>query len=235
LYKDKKILSIQNIEFETLGMFEELFQSDGYQIENINAQSESIPIRGQDYEAIVILGGPMSVYDKPSYIEKEQNLVRDALKTKVPVLGICLGSQIIAQATGGNVYKGRKKEIGWYNVNLNHKVQYDLFKGFKGKTMQVFQWHGDTYDLPSSAAIVASSEFYPQAFKVGTAIGIQFHLEVNYKMIAMWIQEYEEEVSKENINPEHILSNRKRDFDDLYERCKMFYSNFSRMINPNQT
>jgi GMP synthase (glutamine-hydrolysing) len=233
MHRNKKILSIQNIDFETLGTFEELFESDGYQVENIKAQSELIPLRGEDYEAIVILGGPMSVYDKPTYIEKEQYLVRDAIKTKVPVLGICLGSQIIAQATGGKVYKGRKKEIGWYNVTLNHNVPYDLFKGFKGKTMQVFQWHGDTYDLPSSATILAFSEFYPQAFKVGTAIGIQFHLEVNYKTIEMWIQEYGDEIHKENINPERILSNRKRDFDDLYNRCKMVYSNFCKMINPN--
>ena len=232
--KNKKILSIQNIEFETLGTFEELFQSDGYRIENINAQIESIPMHEKDYDAIVILGGPMSVYDKLSYLEKEQQLIRDAIKSKVPVLGICLGSQLIAQATGGNVYKGQKKEIGWHNVTLNHNMQYDLFKGVKGKTMQVFQWHGDTYDLPSSATLMAYSEFYPQAFTVGTAVGIQFHLEVNYKTIEKWIQEYGEEISKENIKSEHILSGRKdMDIKALYDKCKMVYSNFSRIMTSN--
>ena len=234
LSKNKKILSIQNIEFETLGTFEELFQSDGYRIKNINAQTESIPTHWKDYDAIVILGGPMSVYDKLGYLEKEQQLVRDAVKSRIPVLGICLGSQIIAQATGGNVYKGRKKEIGWRNVILNHSMEYDLFKGIKGKTMQVFQWHGDTYDLPSSATLMAYSEFYPQAFRVGTAIGIQFHLEVNYKTIEKWIEEYEEEISKENMKPEHILSERNdTDIKDLYYNCKMVYSNFSKIMNSN--
>lgn len=224
-----KILSIQNIEFETLGSLEELIQSDGYEIENIEAQTEPMPQNTGDYTAIIILGGPMAVYDNLGYIVKEQELIRDAIKNKVPVLGICLGSQLIAQAAGGNVYKGSKKEIGWYNVTLNHNGQNDLFKDIKSKTMRVFQWHGDTYDLPSTATIMASSELYPQAFRIGTAVGIQFHLEVNYKMIERWIHEYRQELNNENIKPENILSDTK-DIEDLYDECKVVYSNFSKLI-----
>lgn len=220
-----KILSIQNIEFETLGSLEELIQSDGYEIENIEAQTEPMPQNTGDYTAIIILGGPMAVYDNLGYIVKEQELIRDAIKNKVPVLGICLGSQLIAQAAGGNVYKGSKKEIGWYNVTLNHNGQNDLFKDIKSKTMRVFQWHGDTYDLPSTATIMASSELYPQAFRIGTAVGIQFHLEVNYEMIKRWIHEYRQELNNENIKPENILSDTK-DIEDLYDKCKVVYSNF---------
>jgi GMP synthase-like glutamine amidotransferase len=232
MHTNKKILSIQNIDFETLGTFEELFESDGYQVENIKAQSESIPLRGEDYEAIVILGGPMSVYDKPTYIEKEQYLVRDAIKNKVPVLGICLGSQLIAQATGGRVYRGTKKEIGWFNVTLTPNGHKSLFKGIKAKTMRVFQWHGDTYDLPPTANIMAFSKLYPQAFKIGSAIGIQFHLEVNRNMIERWIQEYSEEIKKEHIKSDDILlPNKAKEIIDLYDRCKVVYSNFSQMIN----
>lgn len=224
-----KILSIQNIEFETLGSLEELIQSDGYEIENIEAQTEPMPQNTGDYTAIIILGGPMAVYDNLGYIVKEQELIRDAIKNKVPVLGICLGSQLIAQAAGGNVYKGSKKEIGWYNVTLNHNGQNDLFKDIKSKTMRVFQWHGDTYDLPSTATIMASSELYPQAFRIGTAVGIQFHLEVNYEMIKRWIHEYRQELNNENIKPENILSDTK-DIKDLYDECKVVYSNFSKLI-----
>jgi GMP synthase-like glutamine amidotransferase len=171
----------------------------------------------------------MSVYDNLGYIVKEQELIRDAIKNKVPVLGICLGSQLIAQAAGGNVYKGSKKEIGWYNVTLNHNDQNDLFKDIKSKTMQVFQWHGDTYDLPSTATVMASSELYPQAFRIGTAVGIQFHLEVNYKMIERWTHEYLQELNNENIKPENILSATK-DVEDLYDKCKVVYSNFAKLM-----
>ena len=223
------ILSIQNIEFETLGSLEELIQSDGYVIENIEAQTEPMPQNTGDYTAIIILGGPMSVYDNLGYIVKEQELIRDAIKNKVPVLGICLGSQLIAQATGGNVYKGSKKEIGWYNVTLNHNGQNDLFKDIKSKTMRVFQWHGDTYDLPSTATIMASSELYPQAFRIGTAVGIQFHLEVNYEMIKRWTHEYRQELNNEKIMSENILSDTK-DIEDLFDKCKVVYSNFTKLM-----
>ena len=225
-----KVLSIQNIQFETLGSLEELIQSDGYQIENVEAQYiESIPQNAREYTAIIILGGPMAVYDNLAYIVKEQELIRDAIKNKVPVLGICLGSQLIAQAAGGNVYKGSKKEIGWYNVTLNHNGQNDLFKNIKNKTMRVFQWHGDTYDLPSTATIMASSELYPQAFRIGTAVGIQFHLEVNYKMIERWTHEYRQELNNENIKAENILSATK-DIEDLHDKCKVVYSNFAKLM-----
>ena len=227
----KKVLSIQNIEFETLGTLKDLFESDGYQIENIEAQTEIIPSKADRYKAIVILGGPMAVYDGMSYIKKEQELIRDAIKNKIPVLGICLGSQIIAQATGGKVYKGSKKEIGWYNVNLSLNGYKDLFKGIKNKTMRVFQWHGDTFDLPSTAVILASSNLYPQAFKIGSAVGIQFHLEINREMIQRWIYEYRQEINNENIKPESIYSDKKyKDIEELYGRCKVLYSNFSKMI-----
>lgn len=110
-----------------------------------------------------------------------------------------MGSQLIAQTIGGNVYKGRKKEIGWSNVMLNQAGYKDLFKGINTKSIKVFQWHGDTYDLPAKATIMASSKLYPQAFRFGSAIGIQFHMEVNGEMIQRWAEEYSQELKRERI------------------------------------
>jgi GMP synthase (glutamine-hydrolysing) len=229
---NKKILSIKNINFETLGNFEKLFHLDGYQIENLEAQTDPIPINADEYVAVVILGGPMAVYNNISYLLKEEKLIRNAIKNKVPVLGICLGSQLIAQAIGGRVYRGPKKEIGWFDVFLTPDGHKSLFKGVRDKTMRVFQWHGDTYDLPYTASIMASSTLYPQAFKFGSAIGLQFHLEVNSEMIQRWLLEYADEVNKEHINPKDILlSNKAKEIVNLSNISKVVYSNFSKTID----
>jgi GMP synthase (glutamine-hydrolysing) len=227
---NNKILSIQNIGFETLGTLGELIRSDGYQVENIEAQKETVPNNAERYAAIIILGGPMSVYDNVGYLKREQELIRSALKLEIPVLGICLGSQLIAQAIGGNVYKGGKTEIGWSNVMLNQAGYKDLFKGINTKNITVFQWHGDTYDLPPKATIMASSKLYPQAFRFGSAIGIQFHMEVNREMIQRWAEEYSQELKRERIELTELLNHKDHEIKQLFERCKVVYSNFSTMI-----
>ncbi|HYT44027.1 MAG TPA: type 1 glutamine amidotransferase [Methylomirabilota bacterium] len=227
---DNKILSIKNINFETLGTLRELIRSDGYQIENIEAQNEAVPTNAKRYAAIIILGGPMAVYDNVLYLKREQQLIRNALKLEIPVLGICLGSQLIAQAIGGNVHKGGKKEIGWSNVMLNHSGYNDLFKGINTKSIKVFQWHGDTYDLPPKAIIMASSKLYPQAFRFGSVFGIQFHMEVNAEMIRRWAEEYSQELKRERIKLTDLLNHKDDEIKELFERCKVVYSNFSKII-----
>ena len=227
---DNKILSIQNINFETLGTLTELIRSDGYRIENIVAEKEAVPTDAKRYAAIIILGGPMAVYDNVLYLKREQQLIRNALKLEIPVLGICLGSQLIAQAIGGNVHKGGKKEIGWSNVMLNHSGYNDLFKGINTKSIKVFQWHGDTYDLPPKATIMASSKLYPQAFRFGSVFGIQFHMEVNAEMIRRWAEEYSQELKRERIKLTDLLNHKDDEIKELFERCKVVYSNFSKII-----
>jgi GMP synthase (glutamine-hydrolysing) len=228
---ENTILSIQNISFETVGTLEELIRCDGYRIDNIQAHTDPLPNNVQHYAAIIILGGPMAVYDNVKYLKKEQELIKQALKNEVPVLGICLGSQLIAQAIGGKVYKGGKKEIGWSTVEINSAGLVDLFKGINTQEIEVFQWHGDTYDLPPNAPIMASSKLYTQAFRFGSAIGIQFHLEITDKMIRRWAQEYAKELECERIDPKDLLVQKDHELRELRERCKMVYSNFSKMIN----
>jgi GMP synthase-like glutamine amidotransferase len=227
---DKKILSIQNISFETLGTLEGLIRSDGYLIEKIEAQKEPVPNNVKQYAAIIILGGPMGVYDNAEYLKGEQELIRQALRHEVPLLGICLGSQLIAQAIGGKVYKGAKKEIGWSEVMINQAGLSGLFKGVNTHKIKVFQWHGDTYDLPPKATIMASSKLYPQAFRFESAFGIQFHLEINDEMISRWVEEYAKELESERIEPVELLARKDHDLNELRERCKVVYSNFSRII-----
>lgn len=225
----QKVLSVQNIACETLGTLEQMFTSDGFEIEKINAQNDPIPSNSKDYAAIIILGGPMAVYDGLPHFQREQELIRDAIKNDTHVLGVCLGSQLIAQAAGGRVYKGRQKEIGWSSVYVTPASSNDIFRGVTDRTIRVFQWHGDTYDLPSNAKMLAYSDLYPQAFRIGSAVGIQFHLEVDRNLIESWMKEYAAEVSAEKINPENILPG-PGDIEQLAARCRLVYSNFTKVL-----
>ena len=220
---------MQNIACETLGTLEQMFKTDGFEIENVDAKSDPVPESSKGYNAIVILGGPVAVYDNLQYLEREQDLIRDAIGNNTPVLGVCLGSQLIAQAAGGRVYKGKKKEIGWYDVYVTPASSNDIFRGVTDKTIRVFQWHGDTYDLPTNAKILAYSDLYPQAFRIGSAVGIQFHLEVDGRIIQSWMREYGAEMSAEKINPESVLPT-PSDVEQLAARCRLAYNNFSKVL-----
>ena len=224
-----KILSVQNIGCETLGLLEQMFVHDGYSVQKVNAQNDPLPSSPLGYDTIVILGGPMSVYDNFPYLKKERELISNAIKNDIPVLGICLGSQLIAQAAGGRVYKGKKKEIGWSNVYLTPASSNDIFRGFTDKAIRIFQWHGDTYDLPADAKILAYSDLYPQAFRIGSAVGIQFHFEVDEPLIQTWMKEYSAELIAEKIKPESILP-AACELEELAVRCRHIYNNFSRVL-----
>lgn len=227
----EKVLSIQNIECETLGTFEDLLESEGYALHKIKALKDPMPKSANDFSAIIILGGPMSVYEGIGYLNEEQALIKDAVQKTVPTLGICLGSQLIAGALGGTVYKGTKKEIGWYDIHITGAGYNNLFKGFDQKQLRVFQWHGDTYTLPPNTEILAYSDLYPQAFRIGSAYGLQFHIEVTLDMIRAWIQEYKEEIDREALRPEKILPKNDLEIQELISKCKQLCSNFSEIVS----
>ena len=222
-----KILAVQNIECETLGSLEAMLRSDGCEIEIVKAPVDHVPQACDDYSGVVILGGPMAAYDDLSYLHKEQNLIRSAMRSDIPLLGICLGSQLIAQAAGGRVFKGSKKEIGWHDIMLTGTGHSDVFRGIdKEKRARVFQWHGDTYDLPANAKLLAKNELYPQAFRVGSAVGIQFHLEVDQQLINRWSREYGNELKAEGLALDDLLA-KGNEQAKLESMCRIVYSNFA--------
>lgn len=151
---------------------------------------DGLPRHTSDLEGLIIMGGPMSVDDIHEYpfLLPEVELIEKTLSLNKPVLGICLGAQLMAKALDARVYANRVKEVGWHGIELTKAASSDpLFSVFPSP-MAVFHWHEDTFDLPKNAVHLArSSRCENQAFRWGNnAYGLQFHLEVTPAMIQDW-------------------------------------------------
>ncbi|MBA3749788.1 MAG: gamma-glutamyl-gamma-aminobutyrate hydrolase family protein [Nitrosopumilus sp.] len=228
--KSNEILAIQNISCESLGNFKKFLLDDGYRIKEILAPNQAIPDNIENFDAVFILGGPMSVNDNINYLLKEKQLIINSINHGIPVLGICLGSQLIADSCGGKVYRGTKKEIGWSYVQVTKDGEDSMFKNISDKKLEVFQWHGDTYMLPYDASIFSYSNLYVQSFKYKTAYGIQFHLEVTKQMIFDWIKEYRSEIQSENIEKQDLINGIDKKVTELTKYAKIVYKNFISIV-----
>jgi GMP synthase-like glutamine amidotransferase len=191
------VLIIKHIEVEGPGSIEYCLRQEkiSYQIFNLKP---GVPLpRLDDLTHIVLLGGPMNVYEEDRYpfLREEDLFIKEAIQRGKSILGICLGAQLIAKALGANVFKAPVKEIGWYDVSLTRIGSIDPLFSKLPKTFSVFQWHEDTFEIPHSAILIATSALVPcQAFRYGdNAFGLQFHLEVTQEMIRQWMETYEEE------------------------------------------
>ena len=218
------VLLVQNTRIEGSGYLGELLSNDGFDITSINAKHEIIP--DKKFSLVVILGAPESANDNLPYLVEEQKLIKNSVNAHVPVLGICLGSQLIAKTFGAKVYKGPTKEIGFYH-DLTISNNSKLFDGFQNP-FSVFHWHGDTFDLPTGATRLALSENYPnQAFQYKSAIGLQFHLEVNAQMVNLWLDKTEQKLQQiPYIDPQKIRSEIDENISTVKCNMENFYNNF---------
>ncbi len=218
------VLLVQNTKTEGSGYLGDLLNNDGFEITLVNAKHEPLPKK--DFSLVVILGAPESANDDLPYLQAEQQLIKNCVEKNIPVLGICLGSQLIAKTFGAKVYRGSLKEIGFYNDLKIHNDNL-FFSGFKNP-FTVFHWHVDTFDLPENAVRLASSEHYlNQAFQYKSAVGLQFHLEVNEEMINFWLDKTEEELQKiPYINTQKIRLDINENISTVKSNMKNFYNNF---------
>lgn len=230
-----EFLVLQHIECEDLGTIGPAMSGRGIGAKYIRLfDGEPVPQDIERYAGIIILGGPMNVYeeDEYPYLKDEDMLIKKAIHKGSPVLGICLGGQLIAKATGAFVKKGTKKEIGWYKLNLTQGGKEDKAFGRLPEEITVFQWHGDTFDIPQGAKHLAGSELFPnQAYRVSNNIyGLQFHLEVTEKTINKWIAEYQDELAAlDYINADQIIKDTSHYIDNLSKYAELFYDKFFSM------
>ena len=201
---------LQHIHCETPGIISDCLQSANIDMRFVRTfERNPIPSNLDTQAGLIVMGGPMSVYDHDQFpfLLEEQRLIEEALKDDKPVLGVCLGSQLLAATLGAEVKSGAQKEIGWHPVTLTEYAATDaLWKELPAR-FTAYHWHGDVYDLPQGAVSLASSELTPcQGFRYGTnAYGFLFHMEVTEKIIKNMVAEFQDELEEQCITAGSII------------------------------
>lgn len=189
---DKKVAAIRHIGFEGLGSFEWVLKARGYTVHYYDAAIHSLDaLRSVDYDLVVVLGGPIGVHDEARFpfLTTELQIIEQRLQRNLPVLGVCLGAQLLAKALGARVYAGHAKEIGWGALTCPDREANPLADALSLCDGNVFHWHGDTFELPEGAKRLASSALYEnQSFSYNdTAMALQFHLEFCHADLENWL------------------------------------------------
>jgi GMP synthase-like glutamine amidotransferase len=184
-----KVLAFRHVPFEGIGRIAPLLEERGIACDYADLYQEGAAAPDiAAYDGLIFMGGPMSANDPLPYLDRERALIARAAERGQPLLGVCLGSQLIARSLGADVHRNPEKEIGWFDLHFTGDAAKDaLFAGIPGPET-VFHWHSDTWELPPGAVRLAwSRACVNQAFRAGNNIyGLQFHLEVTPAMIADW-------------------------------------------------
>lgn len=225
-----KLLVLQHVAWEILGTLDPLLRSYGFRNRYVNfGRCADAQPSLDGYHGLAILGGPMSVdeIDAHPNLETEMGVIRDAIERGIPTLGICLGAQLIAKTLGAAVSPNPVKEIGWYDVSVSEAGRQDPLLSHFGATEKIFQWHGDTFDIPDGAVhLAASPTCRNQAFRYGDRVyGLQFHLEVDQPLIERWLDvpEHRKELEQlDGTSPGRVLAETSRHVArgrELSDRC----------------
>ena len=193
----KEILVFRHFPTEGPGYLAEFLDRRGLAHRTVKVdQGEAIPESIADITGLVFMGGPMSVNDPLPWIPKSLNLIRQAVAADVPVLGHCLGSQLMSKALGGRVQRHRVKEIGWLPVYAVKSPETGKWLNGLPSQLEVFHWHGETFSLPPGAThILRSRHCRNQGFTIGKSLGLQCHIEMTPALVRTWARAGQAEIA----------------------------------------
>jgi len=208
----KHVYVLQHHACEDLGTIASALRNAGVKPDNVRSfEGEPVPREMGNAAGLIVMGGPQSTYQlaRFPYLRKEIRLIGDALERGRPILGVCLGSQLLAATLGASVYPGRKKEIGWNRVTLADLAAGDALFTNTPKSFVGFHWHGDVFDLPRGSTLLASSALTAhQAFRHGgNAYGLLFHMEVTKPQIQTMVETFSDELRDAGLNGSAIKLN----------------------------
>jgi GMP synthase (glutamine-hydrolysing) len=207
-----KIYILQHHPVENLGTIADALEGAALAWQYVRvADGQPVPSNMKGAGGLIVMGGPMGVYqtDRYPWLRDEMRLIEDAMKLKLPVLGVCLGAQILAAALGAKVDRNPSgKEIGWHPIRLSDSAKEDRLMRDLPATMTPFHWHGDIFDLPPGAVSLASSDKTPcQAFRMSDkAYGFQFHIEVTPDGVAAMADAFAKELVREKIPADRMIA-----------------------------
>jgi GMP synthase (glutamine-hydrolysing) len=207
-YMTRNVYVIRHVAFEDLGWWDEELRAFG-QLRYLQAGVDDLSVCiKEEPELLIVLGGPISAYEVEQYpfISDELEVIRHRLELKRPLLGICLGAQLIAAAAGARVYSSGTKEIGWGPTKLTSAGESSCLRHLAAVNHTVLHWHGDTFDLPSNATLLASTALTKnQAFAIGrNTLALQFHIEVDPRKIDTWLIGHTCELGSAGIKPTEL-------------------------------
>jgi GMP synthase (glutamine-hydrolysing) len=231
----RPVLAVQHTPVETLGTLEEALRGADVPLAYLRThEGEPVPESAGSLGGLVVLGGPMGVYETELYphLEDEIQLIQDALERGTPILGVCLGSQLLARALGAKVEPMGKKELGWGEVETTSEAIYDPLFGSLGTSFTAFHWHGDAFGLPEGTTLLASSRSTPvQAFEFEKrAYGLLFHLEVDEWLVRGMLDDFQDEAREAGEDPYEILRHTPEHLPQLMARARRFHERFLRLL-----
>ena len=208
------MLCLQHVAQEPPGAVAEAVRGAGLPMEVVRIdRGQAVPGSAEALSALVVMGGPMSVphIDRTPHLKAEKRLVEAALERAIPVLGICLGSQLLAAALGARVERGPGLEVGWLPVALEPAARGDPLLGALPAELVALHWHGDVFDLPRGATSLARSSLTRcQAFRLGTAWGILFHLEADEAQIEAMAGAFPEDLEEAGLTEDQLRAGTRR-------------------------
>ncbi|CEK17068.1 GMP synthase family protein [Chthonomonas calidirosea] len=231
------VLVLQHIEIETIGTIAQALQVAGLSPHVVHAYAgEPVPRDLRASAGLIVMGGPMGVYDSQRYpfLDAEKRLIANAIEAHKPILGICLGSQLLAATLGAKVYKGAQKEIGWHWLTLTQAAAADPLLQATPTSFMAFHWHGDVFECPQGATPLASSALTPyQAFRYGdSAYGFLFHMEVTETMIQNMVRTFAEEIREAGEDETQILTETTQHLPPLQQIGHQVFSRWVALLKP---
>jgi len=233
-----KVLVFQHVAAEPLGTLDPMLRDRGHRIRYVNFHRE--PDARPDvsrYNALIVLGGPQmpDQGDLYPHLNVEMRCIEQALKQDIPVLGICLGAQLLAYTLGGGVRPLPAWEIGWYDLKPTAQSAADPLFCRLVQPQAVFQWHGYTFDMPDGAVHLARSQACEnQAFRYGTsAYGLQFHLELDERLINRWLSypEYQKDLNTQG-RGQDVAAIREKTHELIGASVALSYEMFGQFLKP---